>query len=70
MHSDLNIKLLYKIYYAIDSDEIQELAYWFEYNLPKVKILKFKKMLNEDLKEDDLTFQNINNILCFMRFLD
>lgn len=66
----LNIQLLYKIYYAIDSDEIQELAFWFEYNLPKEKILKFKKMLKEDLQEDDVSFQNINNIRCFIEFLD
>lgn len=50
MHMSLNIKLLYKIYYATDSDEIHELALWFENNLPKDKIFKFKKMLNDDLK--------------------
>lgn len=70
MHMSLNIKLLYKIYYATDSDEIHELALWFENNLPKDKIFKFKKMLNNDLKEDDLTFQNINNIKRFRDFLD
>ncbi len=66
----LNIRLLYKIYFATDSDEIHELALWFENNLPKDKILKFKKMLNEDLHEDDLSLQNISNIKRFIGFLD
>lgn len=66
----LNIKLLYKIYNATDSDEIHELAIRFENNLPKEEILKFKKMLNDDLQDDDLSFQNINNIKCFRNFLD
>lgn len=70
MHSHLNIQLLYKILYAIDSDEIHELALQFENNLPKDMILIFKKMLNDDLQEDDLSFQNINNIKCFRDFLD
>jgi len=66
----LNIKLLYEIYYATDSDEIHELAIRFENNLPKDMILIFKKMLNDDLLEDDLSYQNINNIKCFRDFLD
>lgn len=46
MHIHLNIQLLYKILYAIDSDEIQELAMLVNDNLPKEKILKLEKMLN------------------------
>jgi hypothetical protein len=69
MHSHLNIQLLYKILYAIDSDEIQELAMLFDDNLPKEEILKLKKMLNDALHKKDLTHQNSCNIKCFMAFL-
>jgi ribosomal protein S13 len=70
MHSHLNIELLYKILYAIDSDEIQELAMLVDDNLPKEKILKLEKMLNTLLLENDLTYQNSSNIKHFINYFD
>jgi hypothetical protein len=70
MHSHLNIELLYKILYAIDSDEIQELAMLVDDNLPKEKILKLEKMLNALLLENDLTYQNTCNIKHFINYFD
>lgn len=65
MHSHLNIQLLYKILYAIDSDEIQDLSMLLDDNLPKEKIFKLKKMLNELLYENDRSIKTlvISNIL-------
>lgn len=68
--SYLNIQIHYKILYAIDSDEIQELAMLLDDNLPKEKILKLEKMLNDLLLENDLTCKNICNIRCFMAFFN
>lgn len=70
MHSHLNIQFLYKILYAIDSDEIQDLSMLLDDNLPKEKIFKLKKMLNDILLENDLTYQNTCNIKCFIAFLN
>lgn len=70
MHNYLNIQLLYKILYAIDSDEIQEIALLLDVNLPKEKVLKLKKMLNDILLDNNLTHQNTCNIKYFMTFLD
>jgi|GEM_PF-5823149 len=70
MHSDSNIQPLYKILNAIDSDEIQELALLLDDNLPKETILKLKKMLNDLLLKNSMSYQNSSNIKCFLNFLD